>query len=300
MMNKNQYKMNNYISNQTKKIQYPQNQIINNIHKQPNNSLRKNMTPNVNLNNRNNMNNMNNMTQNRNQNINNGNDELGRAILIIRQEYKKKDDRIRELERKVIELTNKLNSLLGNKTNDISVPEGNEDNNMPGNIRPFTANMSDKNYGSNQIRDNRIGRDIRGYSIGYINTDNKNNQRSNSYMQSISNNNINYNSDSEKRINQRFTGYDNLSHSNDHSLLTYNGGGSQTSSKADVKNYLKEVKSRIEPRKFKEFIRNIKLLTAKNKTAFNREIIVESIRKIFGDENNDLFIKFENIIGVKK
>ena len=111
---------------------------------------------------------------------------------------------------------------------------------------------------------------------------------------------IKYNSDSEKRINQRFPGYDNLSHSNDHSLLTYNGGGSQTSSKADVKNYLKEVKSRIEPRKFKEFIRNIKLLTAKNKTAFNREIIVESIRKIFGDENNDLFIKFENIIGVKK
>jgi hypothetical protein len=255
------------------------------------------MTPNINLNNRNNMNNI---AQNRNQNINNGNDELGRAILIIRQEYKKKDDRIRELERKVIELTNKLNSLLGNKTNDISVPEGNEDNNMPGNIRPFTANMSDKNYGTNQIRDNRIGRDIRGYSIGYINTDNKNNQRSNSYMQSISNNNINYNSDSEKRINQRFPGYDNLSHSNDHSLLTYNGGGSQTSSKADVKNYLKEVKSRIEPRKFKEFIRNIKLLTAKNKTAFNREIIVETIRKIFGEENNDLFIKFENIIGVKK
>jgi len=296
MMNKNQYKMNNYSGNQTKKIQYPQNQLLNNIHKQPNNSLKKNMTPNMNLNNRNNMNNM---AQNRN--INNGNDELGRAILVIRQEYKKKDDRIRELERKVIELTNKLNSLLGNKANEISSTEANdENNNMAGTIRPFTANMSDKNYGANQIRDNRIGRDIRGYSIGYINTDNKNNQRSNSYMQSISHNNINYNSDSEKRINQKFPGYDNLSHSNDHSLLTYNGGGSQTSSKADVKNYLKEVKSRIEPRKFKEFIRNIKLLTAKNKTTFNREIIVESIRKIFGEENNDLFIKFENIIGVKK
>lgn len=297
MMNKNQYKMSNYNSNQTKKIQYPQNQnqLLNNIHKQPNNSLKKNMTPNMNLNNRNNM------VQNRNQNINNGNDELGRAILIIRQEYKKKDDRIRELERKVIELTNKLNSLLGNKANDLSPTEGEENNLAGSGIRPFTANMSDKNYGTNQIRDNnRIGRDIRGYSIGYINTENKNNQRSNSYMQSISNNNINYNSDSEKRINQRFPGYDNLSHSNDHSLLTYNGGGSQASSKADVKNYLKEVKSRIEPRKFKEFIRNIKLLTAKNKTTFNREIIVESIRKIFGDENNDLFIKFENIIGVKK
>lgn len=301
MMNKNQYKMSNYNSNQaTKKIQYPQNQLLNNIHKQTNNSLKKNMTPNLNINN--NRNNLNNMVQNRNQNINNGNDELGRAILIIRQEYKKKDDRIRELEKKVIELTNKLNSLLGNKGNNISTTEVNELNeaNMEGNIKPFTVNMSDKNYGTNQNRDNRIGRDIRGYSIGYINTDNKNNQRSNSYMQSISHNNINYNSDSENRVNQRFPGYDNLSHSNDHSLLTYNGGGSQTSAKADVKNYLKEVKSRIEPRKFKEFIRNIKLLTAKNKNTFNREIIVESIRKIFGDENNDLFIKFENIIGVKK
>ena len=290
MMNKNQYKMNNFSSNQTKKIQYPQNQILNNIHKQPNNSLKKNMTPNVNINNRNNMNNI---SQNRTQNFNNGNEELGRAILIIRQEYKKKDDRIRELERKVIELTNKLNSLLGNKTNDISATEGNEDHNMGGTIRPFTANMSDKNYGSNQIRDNRIGRDIRGYSIGYINTDNKNNQRSNSYMQSISNNNLNYNSDSEKRINQRFPGYDNLSHSNDHSLLTYNGGGSQTSSKADVKNYLKEVKNKLEPDKFKKFISYIKNLT-KNKSIEERNIIILQIKNLLVDKI--LISKFENIM----
>ena len=158
------------------------------------------------------------------------------------------------------------------------------------------------NFESNDNKDgeiiNRIGKNIRGYSFGYSN--NKNNQRSNSYMQKVKDNAINYNSDTEKVPNQRFPGYDNMSHSNDHSILTYNGGGSQVSSKAEVKSYLKEVKSKIEPYKFKEFIRNIKLLTAKNNSTFNKDIIVESVRKIFGETNKDLFIKFQYIIGAKK
>ena len=45
---------------------------------------------------------------NYNNNIMNSNDELGKALLIIRRECKKKDDKIRELEKKVSELTNKL------------------------------------------------------------------------------------------------------------------------------------------------------------------------------------------------
>ena len=136
--------------------------------------------------------------------------------------------------------------------------------------------------------------------MGYAGVSNKNNIRSNSYMLSNSQNKINYNSDTEKVVNKRFPGYDNLSHSNDRSLLTYNGGGSQASTKAEVKNYLKEVKQKIEPWKFKEFIRNIKLLTSKNNTTINKDIIVESVRILFGDEHKDLFIKFESIIGFKK
>ena len=298
MINRNQNKPYLYGNNQARKIQYPKNQMNPN-QKPATNFIKKNITPNTNFDNRNIQNNIN---QQRNQYLNNNfinpNDELGKAILIIKKECKKKDDRIKELERKVIDLTTKLNILLKNNKN----IELNEEFNNPGDINPFSNNQLEK-MDSNKLLDgglfNKINKDIRGHSIGYTGI-NKNNQRINNYMQNIGHNNINYNSDNEKAINNKFPGYDNLSHSNDHSVLTYNGGGSQTSSKAEVKNYLKEVKSKIEPKKFKEFIRNIKLLTAKNNTSLNKNIIVESVRILFGEEHKDLFIKFENIIGVKK
>ena len=294
MNNRNQNKAYHFGNNQARKIQYEKNQL--NPNQKQNNFIKKNMTSNANFDNRNIQNNLN---QQRNQIIN-YNDELGKAILIIRKECKKKDDRIKELEKKVVQLTIKLNLLLKNSKNNI---EFNEEIN-PGEINPFNRNQMEK-LDTNQILDggvfNRISRDIRGHSMGYTGI-NKNNQRSNSYMQNMGHNNanINYNSDTEKVINNKFPGYDNLSHSNDHSVLTYNGGGSQTSTKAEVKNYLKEVKSKIEPKKFKEFIRNIKLLTAKNNSSLNKNIIVESVRILFGEEHKDLFIKFESIIGVKK
>lgn len=300
MINRNQNKGYHYgNNNQTRKIQYQKNQL--NPNQKPNNNIiKKNMTSNANFDN---MNIQNNLNQQRNQQLNsanliNTNDELGKAILIIRRECKKKDDRIKELQKKVLELTNKLNMLLKNNPN----IEFNEEFKNLGEINTFNRNPMEK-LDANQNIDgglfNRINKDIRGNSIGYTGLNNKNNQRSNNYMQSVERNNVNYNSDTEKVINNKF-GYDNLSHSNDHSVLTYNGVRSQSSSKADVKNYLKEVKSKIEPKKFKEFIRNIKLLTAKNNSSLNKNIIVESVRILFGEEHKDLFIKFESIIGVKK
>ena len=297
----NQNKVYNNNNNQPGNVQYMKNQRMN--QKPSNNIIRKNITPNLNLNNRNIQNNTNqarnqNPNSNAMNNIMNNNDELGKALLIIRRECKKKDDKIRELEKKVNELTNKLKLLLKNNDNNYL----NNDFENVEEVKPFPLAQDMNNFESNDNKDgeiiNRIGNNIRGYSFGYSN--NKNNQRSNSYMQKVKDNAINYNSDTEKVPNHRFPGYDNMSHSNDHSILTYNGGGSQVSSKAEVKSYLKEVKSKIEPHKFKEFIRNIKLLTAKNNTTFNKDIIVESVRKIFGETNKDLFIKFQYIIGAKK
>ncbi len=115
-----------------------------------------------------------------------------------------------------------------------------------------------------------------GYTgLNNMNNLKNNNIRANNYIRSASQNYNNYNSDNET-FAKRYHGYDNLSHFNDNSILTYNG--IQTNSKRDVKNYLKEVKSKIDPKKFKEFIRNIKLLTAKNNSALNKDIIVESVR----------------------
>ena len=321
MISKVQPKPYNYRTNQTKKIQYTKNQIDqnqklnnNNMIKNNNiasniaynnriiqNNLNQNRNININYMNNNNNNNSNNIssTSNNTHNISNSNqtDELGKAILLIRRECKRKDDRIRDLEKKVSELTNKLNILLKNNKNSIEL---NDEYNDVIEYRPFSGSPTEKMNFKENLDGTPLGRDIRGYSIGYIGINHKNNPRSNSFMQSNSQNKINYNSDTEKMINKRLPGYDNLSHSNDHSVLTYNGGGSQTSTKADVKNYLKEVKSKIEPKKFKEFIRNIRLLTAKNNNSLNKDIIVESVRILFGDEYKDLFVKFQSIIGFKK
>ena len=288
MINRNQNKIyNNIGNNQNKRIIISQNKQMNQmnqISKTTNNSQKKPLTSNTAFNNRNIRNN--NFFPNQNSNTNNNeNDELGRAILMIRRELKRKDDRIIELERKVKELTNTLNSLT-NSNNNIS------------STAPFKVVPKGEYDGE---EDNKIRRDIRpgGLSLGYSGLNNlvslgNNNIRG---TRSVSQNNPNYNSDNEN-MSKRHPGYDNLSHSNDNSVLTYNGV--QSNSKKEVKNYLKEVKSKIEPKKFKEFIRNIKLLTAKNNTALNRDIIMESVRILFGEEHKDLFIRFENIIGPGK
>ena len=63
--------------------------------------------------------------------------------------------------------------------------------------------------------------------------------------------------------------------------------------------FLKEVKSRVNPVIFKEFIQNIKLLiSTKDKNGIDKNIIVENVKILFGEEFKDLFIKFESIIGI--
>ena len=289
MINRNQNNIYNIENNQNNRIIIPQNRLINQMSKTSNNSQKKKFAQNSNFNRRNIGNN--NRIQNQNSNIinNNENDELGKAILLIRRELKRKDDKILQLEKKIYELTNTLNLLTNGKPNNY---------NISSNFAP-SKKQSKEEY--NQEEDFQMGKDIRagGQSMGYtgLNSLGKNKIRNNNYIRSVSQNNPNYNSDNENVV-KRYPGYDNLSHSNDNSVLTYNGV--QTNSKRDVKNFLKEVKDKIEPKKFKEFIRNIKLLTAKNNSALNKDIIVESVRILFGEEHKDLFIRFENIIGVAK
>ena len=279
MINKNnQNKIYNQDNNQNKRIPFNQNkQIINRI---PINVDKKNIMSNQN-------NNMRRNNQNRNININNsGNNELDRAFFIIKNELKKKDDKIRDLQRKVSELINKLKSLTGNNNNF-------ENYQMETPYKEGPKNLYKEEMNNNNLYNNKIG-----YNIDYLRQNNfinlnNNNIRSNSQSKPFHPINQGYNSDSENII-KRMPGYDNLSHSNENSVLTYNG---VQTSKQEVKKYLKDVKERIEPKKFKEFIRNIKLMTAKNNKSINKQIIIESVRNIFGRENLDLFLKFEKIVG---
>jgi hypothetical protein len=287
MINRNQNEIFTILNSQNKKMAFPQNKQLNlmNQKTKKSNSSKRPLTANINYNNRKIHNNI---FVNQNLINNNENDELGKALLIIRRELKRKNDRILELENKVIKLTNILNRLINNKSNN---------NNISSNINPFKSKIK----GGNVEEENKKGGDIRANmefsGLNNINNLVKNNIRSNNYIRSVSQNNNNYNSDNENIV-KRNPGYDNLSRSNDNSVLTYNGV--QTSSKKNVKNYLKEVKNRINQTKFREFIRNIKLLTAKNNSALNKEIIIESVRILFGEENKDLFIKFKTIIGIGK
>lgn len=236
--------------------------------------------------------NVNMMTKNNNMNRNVQYDIVGKAFLMIRGELKRRDDRILELEKKVAELTRKINLLTNRNINN-----NNNNNNFTSSGNPF-GKSSKEEFNEEEDRNliNKIGRDMRpgGYSFGYFNMNG--NQRSNSYVRSISQNTPNYNSDSDNIV-KRFQKFDNLSHSNEDSVLTYNGVN--YNSKLEVKNYLRVVKSKLDPQKFKEFIKNIKMLTTKNSSSLNRNIIVENVRMIFGEEHKELFEKFKKIIGVR-
>lgn len=73
--------------------------------------------------------------------------------------------------------------------------------------------------------------------------------------------------------------------------------GNSITSKQDVKNYLKEVKIKLDPERFKKFITNIKLLT-KNKNPTQRNEIIFQIKNLLIDKN--LINKFESIMKIKK
>jgi hypothetical protein len=279
--NNNQNKLYNQDNNINRRRVFPQDRQRGNNN---NANIKFGQIPNPNQNANNFNRNNNNLNQNRTNNNNRPNDELGKAFLIIQRELKKKDAKIAELEKKIRELTNKLDSLTNNNNFNLS-------KNSPM-ATPFKEEP--KNIYENNLNENNL------YNMDYLNPNSKNNIRSNSQSRAYQMNqinNLNYNSDTENMIKkyQRYQGYDNLSHSNDNSVLTYNGVNAN--SKTEVKQYLKEVKAKIEPRKFKEFISNIKLLTSKREIAPNREAIIENMRILFGEEHKDLFLRFEKIIG---
>ena len=78
--------------------------------------------------------------------------------------------------------------------------------------------------------------------------------------------------------------------------FTLSDDGNIIQSKNDVKNYLKEVKSKLEPQKFKKFIALIKSLI-KNKNNEQKNQIVLDIKNIIADKI--LISKFENIMKIK-
>lgn len=284
--NNNENKLYNQDNNINRRRLFPQDRPRANNNNNVN--IKYSPVPNQNTNaypiNRNNNNN--NLNQNRNTN-NKPNDELGKAFLIIQRELRRKDNRILELERKIQELTKKLNSLMNNNNNNNFMISKNSPMMTPYKEEP-------KNIYGNNLNNDLYDMEFNKQNSNIINRGKSSIRNNNNRSRGFQISNLNYNSDNENIV-KRYQGYDNLSHSNDNSVLTYNGVHSN--SKKEVKEYLKEVKAKIDPKKFKEFISNIKLLTSKSEIAPNKEAIVENMKILFGKEHVDLFLRFEKIIG---
>ena len=294
---------------------YQNNYNIMNKNNQNNNSANK---QNIRMNmNKNNMNNINNMNINNNVNINNNainpnnqnrnmnqipNNNINKAFLVIRSEFKKKDDRIKALELKIADLENKINQITKGNNYDI-----NENNTQGANIINIPQKSLGKNFtfaekNSGEIRESNLNKTPESnYNRGnnpFRNNEGNQNMNNNFYAQTKSANQykIKTNNDNEFITANKTNNINDAAA--DGSVFTGNSSNFQKHSKNEVKLYLKEVKSKVDPIIFKEFIQNIKLLTSsKEKNGVERSTVIEKVRILFGEQFKDLFIKFESILG---
>lgn len=319
--------------NVPKPIYYMQNPYNNNLNKNNfinnfNNLEKQNLKDNANMNaNRIKINTNNNVNRNNNNNkkiqinLNSGqNFNINRAIVVIKNEFRKKDEKIKKLELKISELENKINMLL-------------KENNLQQNY--YNNNSRQNNYNRINLEQNKIGNNFiltEKYSgeinQNYIkkdcinNTPDRNNNRPSSSIRNYGMNGINQNNNNNMIYSQTNSVNQNKNRGNikddviyerqnsignndksvegtmDGSIFTGNSSNFQRHSKVEVKLYLKEVKSKVDPIIFKEFIQNIKLLTnSKNKNGIDKKSVIERVKILFGEQFKDLFIKFESIIG---
>lgn len=187
--------------------------------------------------------------------------EIENAFSLILNEISKRDQRIRELEEQVLSLQKQIS----NKNNTYQ--------NIPTN---------------NTLQNILTGQDSPFRNLG----------------QDFSSNRVGYNSDSEKKVKIPIQKPSTQTPSN--SFIVNNNNSSSylpkdsSQSRNEVKKFLNEVKGQVEPKLFKEFIKNIKLLTNKTGNSVNRKAIIENVKNLFGEQHMDLFLKFEEILGIKK
>ena len=286
------------------------------------NNFMNNMNRNLNL--KNNMNNANNMNRNINPNNNNTSpDPISRALNLIRAEFRKKDDRIRTLQLKIEELEKQIELITNNdainnvnnynynnnennrilNNNYMRIPSNNTTQKKIGKNFTFSEKNSDELHYSNNIgQQNNYDRTNKIQEMNYNNNYMRNNELNNRNKNYQSNSNNQYQINDKNQNNftveqQKFT-ENNDDAQRENSIKTWNSGNYQGFSKNDVKLYLKEVKSKLDSNSFREFIRNIKLLTSsKEEGNIDKSKIVEEVRKLLSETDRELFEKFKKIIG---
>jgi hypothetical protein len=232
---------------------------------------------------------------------------INRAFSMIRTEFKKKDDKIKSLELKVEELEKQLSLLTRNNANNNvdftnnyvgNTNNYNDQQKKIGKNFTFSEKYSDDVHYMNNAEDannNNLNRISRMKDMNY----NQNNIREINYQNNSNNHyNVNRINENDYSSNQPKNKDLNNDAQRENSIKTWNSGNYHGWSKLDVKLYLKEVKSKLEPQDFKEFIHSIKLLTSsKGEGNIDKSNIVERVRILLGERHDDLFNKFKNIIG---
>ena len=211
-----------------------------------------------------------------------------------------------------IDIDNKINiihkiqnSKKLNKINNYDLTEPNNNYNIDDNNRLYNDDIQNKvfnlntnEYSSDRKNINKIRKESY-QSSQNIKINIRNNHGSMKERQNLKSQNLINESENILEQNKlKIVTFDNFTKpgSKSNSFNLSEDGGTITS-KSDVKNYLKEVKHKLEPDRFKKFITQIKALT-KNKNNEHKNSILLQIKNILNDKN--LFSKFEMIMKVNK
>ena len=216
--------------------------------------------------------------------INNNNNDIDNKINIIHK----------------IKNSNNINKINNYDISDIGKMNNNyniDDNNKYFNddIQNKAFNINTNEHSSDKKNINKIRKE------SYHSSQNININIRNRHGSTKETKNNNFSNENENTIEQnklKIVAFDNSAKpgSKSNSFNLSEDGGTITS-KTDVKNYLKEVKHKLEPERFKKFITQIKALT-KNKNNEQKNLIILQIKNILMDKN--LINKFEIIMKVNK
>ena len=133
----------------------------------------------------------------------------------------------------------------------------------------------------------------------------QNNIQKKNYENNIYNNNIQMNNIQKPIINESIynKNYNKMEYENNEFYGNLNGPSNYstpsragTGVKLEVKKFLEEVKSKVNSTMFKKFAEKIKMLLDK-KGNYNKDIIINDIKNLFGNEYYDLYEKFKRITG---
>ena len=105
-------------------------------------------------------------------------------------------------------------------------------------------------------------------------------------------------SPSQEKYSNNFNDYNNYNPLDNNKIASFNyneTSSSSTNNRNKVREFLNEVKEKLDTKRFKVFIKNVKILTDKSQSV-NRKQVFDQVKDIFGEDHIDLYIKFETIL----